>query len=99
MSAEASRVLVFSTHALRRLWERRLSPADVRGVIEQGIEVESRPDDLPYPSRLLLGFVGELPLHVVVSGPTPSGETIVVTVYIPDSRLWDKGFRRRRGRR
>lgn len=91
--------LVFSTHALRRMFERGISVAVLTRMLEGGTEIEERPDDEPYPSRLLLGFVGDLPVHVVLSGPTEAGETVVVTVYVPETTLWDKGFRRRRRRR
>jgi hypothetical protein len=53
---------------------------------------------VPYPSRLLLGFVGGRALHVVVADSADDGETIVVTVYEPDPALWRPGFRRRRRR-
>ena len=50
--------LVYRVHALRRMFVRSITPAEVRTVIEQGQTIERYPEDTPYPSRLLLGFVG-----------------------------------------
>jgi Domain of unknown function (DUF4258) len=78
------------------MFVRSITPAEVRTVIEQGQIIERHPKDTPYPSRLLLGFVGGRALHVVVADNEDDDETIVVTVYDPDPALWSRGFRRRR---
>jgi hypothetical protein len=88
--------LIFRVHALRRMFVRRITADDVRGVIEQGETIEHYPGDVPYPSRLLLGSVGGRALHVVVADNEDADETIVVTTYEPDPGLWQPGFRRRR---
>jgi hypothetical protein len=56
------------------------------------------PDDTPYPSRLMLGWRGSRPIHIVVAEAADAGERIVITVYEPDTDLWEEGFRRRRER-
>lgn len=78
------------------MFARRITPAEVRSVIEQGETIARYPDDVPYPSRLLLGSVGGRALHVVVADNAVNDETVVVTVYEPDPALWQPGFRRRR---
>lgn len=88
--------LVFRAHAIRRMFQRRISVAEVRGIVERGEVIEDRPDDLPYPSRLLLGTADGRPLHVVIALNTAAATTIVVTVYEPDPALWRPGFKRRR---
>lgn len=88
--------LVFSVHALRRMFERRISVDDVAAVIGSGETIENYPDDKPYPSRLVLGWNGARPVHVVVAQNLSDNELIVVTVYEPDAELWDDNFRRRR---
>ncbi len=87
---------VFRVHAIRRMFQRKISVADVRHVLEAGEVIESYPDDTPYPSRVLLGWSGARPLHVVVADNAKSDEVIVVTVYEPDPVFWEKTFRRRR---
>ncbi len=88
--------LVFRVHALRRMVQRRVSEHEVRSALESGDAIQEYPDDVPYPSRLVLGWVGTRPLHVVAAGDPQSGETIVITVYEPDLARWEPGFRRKR---
>jgi len=87
--------LVFRVHALRRMFERQISVDDVRTVIGSGEIIEDYPDDKPYPSRLVLGWRGARPLHVVATHNLSDNEFIVVTVYEPDAKLWEHDFRRR----
>jgi len=77
------------------MFERRISVEDVRTAITHGEVVQTYPDDKPYPSRLLLGWVGTRPLHVVVAEDSEDGILIVVTAYEPDPIQWDSGFKRK----
>jgi len=86
---------VFRVHALRRMFERQISIDDVRAVIGSGETIEDYPDDKPYPSRLVLGWRGARPVHVVAAHNMSDKEFIVVTVYEPDAELWEHDFRRR----
>ncbi len=87
---------MYRLHAVQRMAERGIRERDVAQVIAAGKEIESYPDDKPYPSRLVLGWVNERPLHVVTA--VAENETIVITVYEPDPELWDAGFESRRAR-
>lgn len=78
------------------MFERGVSDEDVRRVISTGEEIAAYPDDRPYPSRLLLGWRGDRPLHVVCAYNVQDDEQIVITVYEPEPALWADGFRRRR---
>ena len=64
---QAPGLLIFRIHALRRMFSRGVDVAGVRAVLETGSIVEGYPNDDPHPSRLILGFVDERPLHVVVA--------------------------------
>ena len=88
--------LVFRSHAIRRMFERDVSIEEVRAVVSSGEVVEDYPDDVPYPSRLLLGSSGGRPLHVVAAFNPAEDEIVVVTVYEPDPAQWEPGSRRRR---
>jgi len=91
-----SKRIVFRVHALQRMFERHIAEDDVHHVLETGETIERYPDDQPYPSRLVLGWAGERPLHVVVADHEGSEMLIVITVYEPDPTLWEEGFRRRK---
>jgi hypothetical protein len=87
--------IIFRTHAIIRMFQRRVDERDVRSILETGEVIEAYPDDTPYPSRLVLGWVGNRPLHVVVADNSADNETIVITVYQPDQDKWSPNFRRR----
>jgi hypothetical protein len=91
-----SPLLVFRVHAVRRMAERGITVDEVRTVLTQGKTIEDYPGDTPYPSRLVLGWVGQRPLHVVAAKTASAREIIVITVYEPDTIRWDAEFRRRR---
>lgn len=86
---------VFRVHALRRMVERRVSDVDVRGAVENGEVIEDYPDDIPYPSQLILAHISGRPLHVVIARNADADEVIVITVYEPDPEQWDDEFKRR----
>lgn len=88
--------LVFRIHAIQRMFQRRISEEDVRHALTTGETIEGYPDDIPYPSRLILGWCGQRPLHVVLADNTQSEETIVITVYEPNVDEWEPGFKRRK---
>ncbi|MBU4175417.1 MAG: DUF4258 domain-containing protein [Actinobacteria bacterium] len=88
--------LVFRVHAIQRMYKRRISIENVRHVIATGEVVEEYPNDLPYPSRLLIGWCGSRPIHVVVADNKEAREVIVITVYEPDPTQWEMGFERRK---
>jgi hypothetical protein len=91
--------LVFTRHARKRILERAFSVDEVQSAAGSATVVEQYPDDTLYPSRLVLGWAGSRPLHLVLAGPTPAGDTVVVTLYEPDPTEWEAGFTRRRTKR
>ncbi len=91
-----ARRTIFRVHAIRRMFKRRIGRDDVHYVIQAGEIIEEYPDDQPYPSRLILGWMGSRPLHIVLADNEIDEEWIVVTVYEPDPAQWDNGFKRRK---
>ncbi|MBM3315803.1 DUF4258 domain-containing protein [candidate division WOR-3 bacterium] len=87
--------LCLRVHALQRMFERGISVADVTAVLEHGDVIQEYPADMPYPSRLILGWRDNRPLHVVVADDRVAGILVVVTAYEPDPALWEAGFRRK----
>ena len=89
------RQLLFRTHALQRMFERQISVDNVWWVLESGETIAEYPDDRPIPSRLVLGWVLNQPLHVVAADEKDSDITVVISTYRPDPKLWYPDFRRR----
>ncbi len=86
----------FSGHAVVRMYERGLSPGDIRLVVAQGEVIADYPNDSPYPSVLLLGQIDGRPLHIVVAQNPTDEACIVVTAYVPDPAKWSADFRERK---
>ena len=45
---------------------------------------------------LILGFIKKKPVHVVFAYDSLSETGYVITAYVPDSKLWEEDFKRRR---
>ena len=88
--------IVFSGHAIRRMFERKLTRNEVSQAIVSGKIIEEYPDDTPYPSRLVLGWTSGKPIHAVVAENIEKHECIVVTAYIPNPEQWSDNFGKRR---
>lgn len=88
--------IIFSGHAVRRMFERAIPKDAVKAVIRDGDVIAEYPDDTPYPSYLMLGLNNETVLHVVASKDNETANCHVITVYQPDPALWEPGFRSRR---
>ena len=88
--------LIFRVHAIKRMYQRDIQEEVVRDVLENGETIEDYPDDTPYPSRLVLGWHGLRPIHVVVADNTDDQVSIVITTYEPDPGAWENDFKRRK---
>ena len=78
------------------MFERNVSVKKVLGAIETGKTIEDYSSEMPEQSRLILGFQGKRPFHVVISEIAKENEVIVITVYTPDPDKWSKDFKSRR---
>ncbi|MCX5813966.1 MAG: DUF4258 domain-containing protein [Proteobacteria bacterium] len=87
--------IIFRTHAIKRMFQRRINEKDVRSVLETGEIIEMYPDDTPYPSCLILGWMANRPIHIVAADNIADNETIVITVYEPERDKWSPNFKRR----
>ena len=72
---------------------------DIRMALDNGEDIESRPDEQPYPARLVLGLCTLGALHVAVRDNIDDDEIIVETAYQPDPALWEPDFKTRRKNR
>jgi hypothetical protein len=88
--------LIFRVHAVQRMFERNISAKKVHQALETGETIEDYSSEMPEPSRLILGFQGKRPFHVVTSENPETNETTIITVYIPDPNKWNKDSKSRR---
>jgi hypothetical protein len=88
--------IIFLVHAVERMFERRVSARNLAQALSSGETIEDYSAEMPEPGRLILGFQGQRPFHVVTSENPETSETTIITVYIPDPRRWTKDFKRRK---
>lgn len=88
--------ILYRAHAVQRMFEREISPSKVRRALEAEDVIEDYSSEMPEPSRLIMGFQGKRPFHVVTSENPEANEITVVTVYLPDANKWKKDFRSRK---
>lgn len=88
--------ILYRVHAVQRMFEREISPTKVRRALEAEDVIEDYSSEMPEPSRLLMGFQGKRPFHVVTSENPEQNEITVVTVYLLDANKWKKDFRSRK---
>ena len=87
---------LFRVHAIQRMFERGISVKKVRQALESGEVFEDYSSEMPDPSRLILGFQGRRPFHVVTSENPTKNQITIITVYVPDPGKWKKDFKSRR---
>ena len=78
------------------MFERNISAKRVSQVLQSGETIEDYSTEMPEPSRLILGFHGKRPFHVVASENQENNIATIITVYIPDANKWNKDFKSRR---
>jgi hypothetical protein len=88
--------IVFSGHATERMFKRKITPSQVRTVLESGEVIAKYPEDTPFPSYLFFAVVDGRPLHVVAALEERVKRCYVVTAYVPEAGIWSDDFRTRR---
>lgn len=94
-AVESNRFRV-TKHALEEARNDQLPLASVFASVLQGEVIERYPDDVPFPSCLILGTtVSQGRIHSVWAYNREFGWAILVTVYRPDPERWFDGRTRR----
>lgn len=87
-------------HATIVRLERSITIAELERALLNGEIIERYPDDEPYPSCLMLGWLtsGD-PLHVVCSRGDVEPALRIVTLYEPEDTLWESDYKTRKIRK
>ena len=88
--------ILFRVHAVQRMFERNISAKKVSQALQSGEIIEDYSTEMPEPGRLILGFQGKRPFHVVASENQEDHRVTIITVYVPDPQKWTKDFKSRR---
>lgn len=85
----------WSRHAIKRLRERKISTSDFKTCINVGEIIKQYPDDRPFPSCLILGWIRpDTALHTVVG--CDSQDLYAITAYYPDVKEWESDMKTRK---
>jgi hypothetical protein len=87
-------------HATTVRLERGITIAALEQALLTGEIIERDPDDQPYPSCLVLGWLtsGD-PLHVACSRSNLEPALRIVTLYEPEDALWESDYKTRKVRK
>ncbi len=88
-------MVLFTAHARDKIIARGIANDDVLEILASGEVIKEYPNDKPYPSRLILGFIGSppQPLHIVAANEFSTDTIIVVTAYYPNPAFWTADFK------
>lgn len=82
-------------HMKKRFYDRNIRLEFIQEALLYGEIIEQYPDDFPYPSCLVLSYLGgEAPIHVCVG--LESGKLWIITAYYPNTDEWEDDFKTRK---
>jgi len=80
-------------HTLIRLAARNISQDTIIEVIMKGEIIEDYPHNAPFPSCLILGYIGSKPYHVIASFDEALRIAYIITAYEPSLDKFEPDFR------
>lgn len=95
--SKSLKTILWRKHARIEAENDNISESDLEDALRRGFTlVEHYPNDPYGESVLVLVFIGERPVHVVLS---PKKEfCYLITVYVPDPERWNGTFTKRKRR-
>ncbi|MBN1408607.1 MAG: DUF4258 domain-containing protein [Calditrichaceae bacterium] len=84
--------IIFSNHAIKQMFTRKISVEDVKIALANENTIIEYPEDKPFPSKLVLGFVNNRPVHVIYSIDKENDAFIIITVYEPLNDIWEQDY-------
>ena len=77
------------------MFQRCISSQDVFNTLKNHVIIETYNDDYPYPSFLLYNNSIKTPLHLVIGINEKDIEIFIITVYIPNEKVFTNNFTER----
>jgi hypothetical protein len=89
--------VTWQRHAFQRMLERNISRSEVKRVLLDGEIIQEYPNDHPFPSYLILGYIDKIkPLHVVAALDKKTGWCYIITAYRPDLSHFKDDYKTRK---
>ena len=83
-------------HTLQRIAERQVLQKEVLQILLSAEVIQAYPDDRPFPSLLVFGWIADRPIHVVVSYDKTGNLVYIITVYEPSIAVFEENFKTKR---
>jgi hypothetical protein len=95
----AGQKILWSRHTIAKLIVEGLSRREIEQALASCEVIEAYPARTrPLPDCLVLGWLAEgQPVHAVIAIDEMNDRVFVITVYRPDPRRWENGYRTRKG--
>jgi hypothetical protein len=87
---------MISTHCQKAMDMRDIYLYELIDTVEFGEVIAKYDMDKLFPSKLMLKFVNDRPLHVVVAQNPFTLLCILITAYLPDTNKWHHDFKTRK---
>jgi len=89
--------ILWSLHAVKKLRVEGLKKRHVEESLKACDLVEDyQTEGRPLPDCLVLGFIGDEPVHIVVAIDADFDRILLVTVYRPLTERWEDGWKTRK---
>jgi len=95
---ELNEKILWSLHAVRKLRTDQFRKSVVEDSLKECVLIEDYDltEGRPLPSCLVLGFVGDVPIHAVLALDETFDRILIVTVYRPSEGRWEYGWKKRK---
>ncbi len=92
----AQDAVYITNHAVERFRQRGICMKNIKQGMCSGEVIEQYPEDFPFPSCLILGYMMDgKPIHIVLSDE--GSVSRIITAYIPTLDKWEKDYKTRKG--
>lgn len=86
----------YTNHAIEYMAKRGIVEEEAEKVLHEGMVIEEYVNDKPFPSRLILSFIDERPIHLVLAYDEETATCFVITAYEPNLEKFEIDFKTRK---
>ena len=93
----SNEMILWSLHAVSKLRKEDLHKTDIENSLKECIIIEHYDmEGRPLPGCLVLGFVGQIPVHTVIAVDREFDRIFIITVYKPSAERWNNDWKKRK---
>ena len=93
----SNEMILWSLHAVSKLRKEDLHKTDIENSLKECIIIKHYDmEGRPLPGCLVLGFVGQIPVHTVIAVDREFDRIFIITVYKPSAERWNNDWKKRK---